>query len=418
MFVSALAGSRHCLLRNSVLPLSFVSTSSTHCASSPSTPLTLARSLITTSYLSTPLPLSPLSTTSSLAASCPLSFVPHRSIHNPRRVRGVGPRPDQKSRRTRQVQAEKRRAALRTQLTGHSPIVTPVQPDLPALLSLPASTPLSESEAASIEAKEVSMSVPVYSLSSPSAPLDGVKYELPPLLFAAPIRLDILHRLVEWQRAGQRQGTAKTKDRGEVSGTGRKPHPQKGTGRARQGTRRAPHHRGGGVAHGKTPRDFSYSLPKKVRALGLRVALTVKHAQGRLRVMDDAMLPSHKTRHMVATMAALNVREFLYVHGGGELDSNLALAARNLQHCDFIPSIGCNVLSLLRHPTVLITRRAIDELVERVERSMVRQSRVRYMVGSEGGGVSYEEWRAGGGVAASSESATAERASQQQQQAA
>lgn len=337
-------------------------------------------------------------------------------------MRGVGPRPDQKSRRIRQLQAEKRRATLRTQLIGHTPILTPVQPDLPALLSLPPATPLSDSQAA-FEAREVSLSVPVYSLSSPTAPLDGAQYELPPLLFAAPIRLDILHRLVEWQRAGQRQGTAKTKDRGEVSGTGKKPHPQKGTGRARQGTRRAPHHRGGGVAHGKTPRDFSYSLPKKVRALGLRVALTVKLAQGRLRVMDDAILPTHKTRHMVDVMTALGVREFLFVHGSGELDANLALAARNLQHCDFIPSIGVNVLSLLRHPTVLITRAAIEELVERVERTMVRQSRVKYMVGSEGGGVSYEEWKAeGGGQAAAGSSeaqaSIAEKTSQQQQQAA
>ena len=269
------------------------------------------------------------------------------------------------------------------------------------------------------EAAEVSLSVPVYSLSSPSAAMAGVTYELPSVLFGAPIRLDILHRLVEWQRAGQRQGTAKTKDRGEVSGTGRKPHPQKGTGRARQGTKRAPHHRGGGVAHGKEPRDFSYSMPKKVRALGLRVALTVKHAQGRLRVMDDAMLASHKTRHMVEAMQAMGVREFLFVHGNGELDPNLALAARNLQHCDFLPSVGANVLSLLRHPTVLITRRAIDELRERVDKTMLRHSRVKYMVGSRGGGLSYEEWKAGGGgePAAQSAPVAAEKTLHEQQAA-
>ena len=415
MFSSVLACSRRQVLRHSLSPLSSAVAPSTGfvAASQPSKLATPSRSTITTSSLSARLSSSRTLTASSIATSS----TPSRSFHNPSRIRGVGPRPDQKSRRTRQLQAEKRRAALRTHLTGHTPILTPVQPDLPALLSLPPSTPLSNSEAA-FEAREVSLSVPVYSLSSPAAPLDGVKYELPPLLFAAPVRLDILHRLVEWQRAGQRQGTAKTKDRGEVSGTGRKPHPQKGTGRARQGTKRAPHHRGGGVAHGKTPRDFSYSMPKKVRALGLRVALTVKHAQGRLRVMDDAMLASHKTRHMVDVMAALGVREFLFVHGSGELDANLALAARNLQHCDFLPSIGTNVLSLLRHPTVLMTRRAIEEVRERVEKTMVRQSRVKYMVGSQGGGLSYEEWKERSGEATAIEPEAAEKETQQRQQAA
>ena len=387
MFVSALACGRRCLLRSSQSALATASTNLSVTISSSSAPSLSSRSIFTSSFISPTLP-------SSHASAVAIPSAPTRSFHNPSRLRGVGPRPDQKSRRTRQIQAEKRRAALRTQLTGHSPILSPVRPQLPALLSLPATAPLSDAEAAALEASAVSLSVPVYSLSSPGAALNGATYDLPPLLFGAPIRLDILHRLVEWQRAGQRQGTAKTKDRGEVSGTGRKPHPQKGTGRARQGTKRAPHMRGGGVAHGKTPRDFSYSLPKKVRALGLRVALTVKHAQGRLRVMDDATLASHKTRHMAEAMQAMGVREFLFVHGSGELDANLALAARNLRHCDFLPSVGANVLSLLRHPTLLITRRAIDELQQRVERTMLRKSRVRYNVGSQGGGISYEEWKA------------------------
>ena len=231
-----------------------------------------------------PLPTVPLSPTQLGASLSTALSLTRRCFHNPSRLRGVGPRPDQPSRRTRQSQALRRKEALTARLTGHIPLHSPVVPALPPLLSLPP-RPLPY-DSAPFTAATVSASLPVYSLST--GRLAGSSVTLPPLLFAAPLRRDVLHRVVEWQRAGARQGTAKTKDRGEVSGSGKKPHPQKGTGRARQGTKRAPHHRGGGVAHGKEPRDFSFHLTKKLRALGLRTALTVKHAQGGLRILEDA----------------------------------------------------------------------------------------------------------------------------------
>ena len=112
--------------------------------------------------------------------------------------------------------------------------------------------------------------------------------QLPASLFSAcAVRVDLLHRVVEWQRARQRSGTATTLSRGQVSGTGRKPHPQKGSGRARQGTKRAPHHRGGGHAHAKKQREFAFKLNKKIRARGLAAALSTRLAQGRCTVIAD-----------------------------------------------------------------------------------------------------------------------------------
>ena len=279
-------------------------------------------------------------------SSCPLPcFIGGvRSLHVPRRVRGVGPRPDQPSRRQRQLQSQRRRLQLSQRLSPHLPLHSPVAPSPPALLSLPA-RPLSH-DLVPYTATAVPTSLPIFDLSTGLE--TGASAALPPFLFQAPVRLDVLHRVVEWQRAGARQGTAKTKDRAEVSGTGKKPHPQKGTGRARMGTRRAPHHRGGGVAHGKTPRSFATKLNKKVqhssathtqtdatqalhldrsrskaglcvlcvrvqvRALGLRVALTVKHAQGRLRIIQRAGQqpdkPHHRPHHTASSPHTMSCR--------------------------------------------------------------------------------------------------------------
>ena len=195
--------------------------------------------------------------------SSPTLGVGRRHVHQPVRVRGVGPRPDQPSRRQRALQSARRRLQLSARLAPHLPLHSPVHPSPPPLLSLPPQA-LSH-DRVPYAPTVVPSSLPVWDLSSGAE--TGLSVPLPPFLFSAPLRTDVLHRVVEWQRAGARQGTAKTKDRGEVSGTGKKPHPQKGTGRARQGTRRAPHHRGGGVAHGKTPRSFAFKLNKKVRPL-------------------------------------------------------------------------------------------------------------------------------------------------------
>lgn len=135
--------------------------------------------------------------------------------------------------------------------------------------------------------------------------------QLPVELFAAPRRLDLIHRVVCWFRAGERAGLASAKGRGEVAGSNRKIHPQKGTGKARAGDARAPHRRGGGASFGPKPRDFSFSLPLKIRWLAFRSALTAKYEAGQLSIVDSQslQLPSHKTAQLAQLLEGFAVPE-------------------------------------------------------------------------------------------------------------
>ena len=190
--------------------------------------------------------------------------------------------------------------------------------------------------------------------------------ELSDFLFGARPRLDILHRVVVWPRAKIRAGTAKVKDRGEVRGGGRKPYQQKGTGRARQGSRRAPHFVGGGVVHGpRGPVSYEYTLPKKVRRMGLRTALSVKFSQGDLQIVDSLALSSHKTRDLEPILKIHEWESALLVDGG-DVDRNLCLASSNLEAVDVLPSRGLNVYSILLRETLVLTMGAVLMLEERL----------------------------------------------------
>lgn len=185
-------------------------------------------------------------------------------------------------------------------------------------------------------------------------------------VFAAAPRLDIMHRVVVWQRARLRAGTAKTKDRGEVRGGGRKPRPQKGFGRARQGSIRAPHYRGGGVVHGpRGPVSYDYTLPKKVRSMGLRTALSVKYAQGDLCVVDSMEMDLHKTKGFTSLMKLHDWTSVLLVDGG-DVDLNLCRATSNLQKVDVLPSRGLNVYSILLRDSLVLSLGAVRMLEERL----------------------------------------------------
>lgn len=191
--------------------------------------------------------------------------------------------------------------------------------------------------------------------------------ELSDFVFGARPRLDILHRVVVWQRAKIRAGTAKVKDRGEVRGGGRKPRPQKGSGRARQGSIRAPHFVGGGVVHGpRGPVSYEYTLPKKVRRLGLRVALSVKFSQGDLKIIDSLQIPSHKTRDLEPILKMHEWNSVLLVDGSDVADKNLCLASSNLQYVDVLPSRGLNVYNILLRETLVLTVGAVRMLEERL----------------------------------------------------
>lgn len=190
--------------------------------------------------------------------------------------------------------------------------------------------------------------------------------ELHNFVFGARPRIDILHRVVVWQRAKRRAGTAKVKDRGEVRGGGRKPRRQKGTGTSRQGSIRAPHWRGGGVVHGpRGPVSYEYTLPKKVRRLGLRTALSVKFSQGDLHVVDSLQLKSHKTKDFVSVLDKHGWKSVLFVDGG-EVDTTMCRASANVQKVDVLPSRGLDVYSILLRDTLVLTLGAVRMLEARL----------------------------------------------------
>lgn len=189
--------------------------------------------------------------------------------------------------------------------------------------------------------------------------------ELNDAVFGLPARQDILHRVVEWQRAKRQAGTHKTKGESEVSGTGKKPYKQKGTGNARKGSLRSPQDRGGAVIFGPVVRSHAYSLPKKIRALGLKTALSVKAASGKLIVLEEANLKDGKTKSLTANFKKMGVTSALIIDGK-EVNEGFARAARNIKHVDVLPAIGANVYDILRRDTLVLTKAAVQQLEERL----------------------------------------------------
>lgn len=190
--------------------------------------------------------------------------------------------------------------------------------------------------------------------------------ELDDSVFGTAVRQDILHRMVRYQLAKRRAGTHKVKGRSEVSATRAKPFRQKGTGRARQGFARAAQHRGGGVVFGPVVRSHAHSLPKKVRRLALKSALSAKVAAGNLVVVDNVDLDSPKTKELVNRINALGWSSALVV-GGDQVNESFCRAASNIIGIDVLPVQGANVYDILRRETLVLTREAVDKLVERLK---------------------------------------------------
>ena len=190
--------------------------------------------------------------------------------------------------------------------------------------------------------------------------------ELNDTIFGLEPRKDILQRVVEWQRAKARAGTHKTKTRAEVSGTGKKPFKQKGTGGARQGTTRGPHQEGGGRAHGPVVRSHEYSLNKKVRTLGLKHALSSKAAEGKLIIVDSLALKDAKTKSVVSKFASMGLTKPLFITGA-EVDASFAKAINNLIGHDVLPTQGANVYDILRHKELVLSKDAVAALEERLK---------------------------------------------------
>jgi len=185
-------------------------------------------------------------------------------------------------------------------------------------------------------------------------------------VFGIEVKEDVLHRMVNYQLAKRQAGTHKAKERHEVSGTGKKPWRQKGTGRARAGDLKRNIDRGGGVVHGPRVRSHATELPKRIRKLALKTALSAKAKEGKLIILDDAKAKDHKTKPMASAFKKFGFDSALIV-GGKEIDVNFARATANLPKIDVLPSVGANVYDILRRDTLVLTKEAVAEITERLK---------------------------------------------------
>lgn len=184
-------------------------------------------------------------------------------------------------------------------------------------------------------------------------------------VFGVAVRPDLLQRVIAWQLARRRAGTHKTKDASEVSGTGRKPWRQKGTGRARQGSLRSTQFRGGGTTFGPLPRDHGFQLPKKVRKLALKAALSAKQAEGKIVVLDSTQVKTARTKELATSFDKLGWSSVLVIDGP-EVDANFRRATQNLPGVDVLPQQGMNVYDILRRDLLVLTKDAVQYLEARL----------------------------------------------------
>jgi large subunit ribosomal protein L4 len=207
------------------------------------------------------------------------------------------------------------------------------------------------------------MKIKVQTLDGKAA--KGADIELNDDVFGLDPRADILHRVVTWQLEKRRATARGTRERSDVARTGKKFGNQKGGGTARHGNRRSPVFIGGGKAHGARVRDFNPSLNKKVRTLGLKMALSSKFKDGTLIVMDSLAVADSKTKTLVASLAKLGFGKTALVIDGDTVDTSFAHAASNLHTINVMPAMGANVYDILKHDTLVLTRAGVEKLEAR-----------------------------------------------------
>jgi large subunit ribosomal protein L4 len=194
--------------------------------------------------------------------------------------------------------------------------------------------------------------------------------DLPDEVFGAEVNEALLWEQVKAQRASRRAGTHKTKHRGEVSGGGAKPYRQKGTGRARQGSSRAPNHVGGGTVFGPRPRDYSYRLPRTARRAALCSALSLRAKEG-LVVLDQCELAAPKTQQVAQWLRNLGAENALVVDAD---NINLKLSARNLAKAKYVPALAVNVYDILKHEKLVLTKAALEAVVQKATASVAESA--------------------------------------------
>jgi large subunit ribosomal protein L4 len=193
---------------------------------------------------------------------------------------------------------------------------------------------------------------------------EGASVELPDAIFGLEPRKDILHRCVRWQLAKRQRGTHDVKNRAEIHRTGKKMYRQKGTGSARHGSARVNLFRGGGRSFGPTPRSHAIDLPKKVRVLALKHALSAKAKDGGIIVLENASMKDGKTKVLAENFSKLGLTNALIIDGA-EVEATFALAARNIPNIDVLPVQGINVYDILRRHKLVLTKSALEALEAR-----------------------------------------------------
>jgi large subunit ribosomal protein L4 len=185
-------------------------------------------------------------------------------------------------------------------------------------------------------------------------------------VFGIEPRADIMHRMVSYQLASRRGGNHKVKTISEVSGTGKKPFKQKGTGSARRGSNRRNIDRGGATVHGPVVRSHAIALPKKLRSLALKSALSTKAKEGKIIIIENAVAKTHKTKDMMKAFIGFGLESAVIV-SGEEIDANFARATNNLPRIDVLPAQGTNVYDILRRDTLVLTKEAVESLTKRLK---------------------------------------------------
>jgi large subunit ribosomal protein L4 len=187
--------------------------------------------------------------------------------------------------------------------------------------------------------------------------------DLSPEVFEKPVNIELMQTVVKWQLASRRQGTHMTKTKGLVSGGGKKPYKQKGTGNARRGSTRSPLIRGGGTIFGPVPRDYSYSLPKKIRIAGLKSALSYLYSEGKLKVVDSLEC-SGKTKEVSENLKTLGTPKTVLV--GSEKGSLFGRASKNLSKCVYLTTEGLNVFDLLKYDHLVLEKETVAQIEKRL----------------------------------------------------
>ena len=188
--------------------------------------------------------------------------------------------------------------------------------------------------------------------------------DLDKTIFGVEVKNEIIHRMVRYQLAKKRSGNHKTKGISEISGTTRKPFKQKGTGSARQGSRRSPQMRGGAVIFGPQVRSHAHKLPKRIRALALKMALSNKLKEGKLKVISDFKISKPKTSFLTSKLVKMEIDSALFIDGV-DVEKNFKHAVRNIPKTDFLPISGINVYDIIRRNFLIISEKALSGINER-----------------------------------------------------